>query len=143
MGKCDGCKRNCCGNKFEGLEKAFKHENPDIFDQILLSQEEVDRITDFGGEKYIEYKNGLPYITLNNDCSCRAFKDGKCEIYEVRPDVCKLYPFYFDPFAGILVDKNCKGYVQEDFNNASADEKEKIFNLVKNRIELFEKTSKK
>lgn len=143
MGKCDGCNRNCCGNKFQGLERAFKHDNPDIFDQIILSKDEVKRIVKAGGEKYIEYINGLPCITLNEDCSCKAFENGLCKIYEVRPDVCKLYPFYFDPFAGILVDKNCKGYYQSDFDKAPLATKKKIFELVKNRVKLFEEISLK
>lgn len=138
MGKCDGCNRNCCGNKFAGLEKAFKHTNPDIFDQIFLSDAEVKRIVKAGGEKYIEYIDGHACITLNEDCSCKAFKNGKCEIYAVRPDVCKLYPFYFDPFAGVLVDKNCKGFEQEDFDNADIKTKKEIFKLIKNRVKYFE-----
>ena len=110
MNKCKNCKNNCCGNKFVGLKNAFKHQNSDMFCQILLSQEEVNRIVEFGGEKYIESKNGKNYISLNEDKSCNAFKNGKCDIYNVRPDVCQLYPYYFDPFCGIVIDKNCNKY---------------------------------
>ena len=53
MNKCQNCKNNCCGNKFIGLKSAFKHTNSDIFCQILLSQEEVNRIVEFGGEIFM------------------------------------------------------------------------------------------
>ena len=143
MGNCAGCKRNCCGNKFQGLEKSFKHSNPDLFDQIILSKAEVARIKKIGAEQYIEYINGLPCITLNKDNSCKAFKDGMCTIYDARPDVCRLYPFYFDPFVGILIDKNCPGFEADEFEKADPEFKKEIFKLVKNRVKLFEEIEKK
>ena len=143
MNKCKNCTKNCCGNKFIGLKDAFKHTNPDIFCEILLSNEEVKRIKEFGAEKYIEKKaDGRYCIALNDDISCKAFKGGKCEIYPVRPDVCKLYPFYFDPFAGVLVDKNCQCYSQEDFDSLDEEGKKQIFDLLKARIKYFEKQHK-
>lgn len=142
MNKCEKCKKNCCGNKFIGLKEAFKNSDPNIFCQILLSQEEVNRIVEYGGEKYIEHNNGISYMSLNQDNSCKAFKDGKCDIYNVRPDVCKLYPFYFDPFCGIVIDKNCEKYTLEDFDKYSVEDKQKIFTLLKKRIKFFEELNK-
>lgn len=142
MNKCQNCKNNCCGNKFIGLKSAFKHTNSDIFCQILLSQEEVNKIVEFGGEKYIESKGNKSYISLNEDNSCKAFKNGKCDIYDVRPYVCQLYPFYFDPFCGIVIDKNCEKYQLLDFNEYTYKTKQKILNLLKKRIKFFEELYK-
>lgn len=141
MNKCEGCTRNCCGNKFIGLRDSFKHDSPDIFCQILLSNDEADRIIKQGGAQYVKQKDGVYYIELNDDFSCKAFKDGRCGIYEVRPNVCRLYPFFFDPFAGILIDKNCEKYSHEEFDKLDASHKQEIFNLLKARIKFFEDLS--
>ena len=132
MGVCDNCKNNCCSKNFIGLVNSFKNNDSNLFNQILLTEEEKTRIVKSGGEKYIEYIDGSPYISLNDDRSCKAFKDGKCLIYSVRPDVCKLYPFYFDPFGGLFIDKNCS-CIEED----ELLDKEEMFELISNRVKLF------
>ena len=131
--KCDECKNNCCGKNFIGLANSFKHSNSDLFNQILLSEEEVDDIVEHFGDEFIEYIDGLPYIALNEDRSCKAFKNGRCSIYAIRPDVCKLYPYYFDPFGGIFIDKNC-----ECFDDSSQD-MGSVLELANKRIKLFSK----
>lgn len=131
MGKCDNCKNNCCGNNFIGMANAYKHSNGDLFNQILLSDDELEDILENFGDEYIEYIEGMPFIALNKDRSCKAFKNGRCSIYHSRPDVCKLYPYYFDPFGGVFVDKNCPGFDEEQFD------KKDVFDLVNKRIKLF------
>jgi len=133
MKKCINCKNNCCSKSFVGLVDAFKHDDTDLFNQILLSQNEVNKIIEKFGADFIEYIDGQAYLALNKDRSCKAFKDGKCLIYDCRPDVCKLYPFYFDPFCGICVDKNCPCYTIDDLDC------DKTYQLLRNRIDLFEK----
>lgn len=131
MAKCDNCPNNCCGNNFVGMANAFKHSNGDLFNQILLSDDELENIVKNFGAEYIEYIHGMPFVALNKDRSCKAFKNGRCSIYKSRPDVCKLYPYYFDPFGGIFIDKNCTDFEEDEFD------KEEIFKLVNNRIKLF------
>lgn len=131
MNKCDNCPNNCCGNNFIGLANSFKHSNGDLFNQILLSEEEVEDIVKNFGDEYIEYVDNMPFIALNEDRSCKAFKNGRCSIYNSRPDVCKLYPYYFDPFGGIFIDKNCAFFEENE-----ADKKD-ILALINKRIKLF------
>ena len=57
--------------------------------------------------------------------------DGACKIYQKRPVVCKLYPFYFDPFAGVVLDKNCLCLDNTDIPKA-------YFKLFKRRLKFFE-----
>ncbi len=131
---CESCKRNCCGHNFVGLANSFKSHDKDLFNQILLTEEEEYRIKKKYGDKFIEYIDGLPYMSLNKDRSCKAFCNNKCLIYDERPDVCKLYPYYFDPFGGVFIDKNCP-----NFEDDGSFDKEKIFELLSNRIKLFSK----
>ncbi len=138
MNKCKDCKNKCCGSKFLGLKESFKYPKPDLFCQLLLSQEEVDRIVEYGGKDFIEHRDGKSYIALNPDNSCKAFTNGKCAIYDVKPDVCNLYPYFFDPFCGIVLDKNCEKYGVEDFNELTKEERLRIFDILKKRLEFFE-----
>lgn len=142
MNRCAKCKNNCCSNKFIGLKEAFKHTAPDVFVQILLSNKEAERIRKAGGEKYLEQKNGVYCMSLNPDYSCKAYKNGICDIYEARPDVCKLYPFFFDPFAGLVLDKNCDKYTLEDLNQYSIEDKQKILDIIHERLKFFEELNK-
>ncbi len=76
---------------------------------------------------------GLSSALINEDFSCSALKNGKCYIYDVRPDVCKLYPYYFDPFCGLCIDKNCP--VNFSLNIPQGE----IYAMLNNRINLHNK----
>ena len=54
MSNCFNCKNNCCSKNFIGLVNSFKNDDSNLFNQILLNEEEVQRIIKGGGEKYIE-----------------------------------------------------------------------------------------
>lgn len=129
--KCSKCKNNCCGKNFIGLKNAFKNKDGKLFNQILLDENERKKIINAGYEKFIEKIGDNYFIALNKDRSCKAFSHGKCSIYNVRPDVCKLYPFYFDPFGGVFVDKNCPCYQDTDLKSAN------VYSLIENRLKLF------
>lgn len=131
---CEHCPNNCCGNKFIGLANALKNNNKNEFYSIQLSPEEVQRIKEkYNNLDLIDHNLNGDYLKLNKDHSCKAFVNGKCQIYDVRPDVCKLYPFYFDPFCGICIDKNCPYFDKVDEND-----KKEIYELLKKRIKFFE-----
>jgi Fe-S-cluster containining protein len=69
--KCVDCSR-CCEN---------------IFLPFLADGDEK-RWIEYHGLKVIENEMGA-FIKINNKCS--QLKDGKCSIYEDRPDVCRKY----------------------------------------------------
>lgn len=136
MQRCLGeqCPNHCCSNKFKGLSSALINEDDSKFAQIQLGEEEVKRIIEKSGRKdLIERKNGNSFLKLNDDFSCSALVNGKCSIYDVRPDVCKLYPYYFDPFCGLCIDKNCPGNFDLDIPQGE------IYHLLNNRINLYNK----
>jgi len=40
---------------------------------------------------------------FNENGACPFFVEGKCEIYEIRPTVCRIYPFMFLPHGLFLI----------------------------------------
>lgn len=142
--KCKNCKHNCCSKSFKGMAQCFNGKNYKTFSQILLSEQESKNIKEYcalhnlyGGDenKLIVCKDNLYYVKLNDNNSCPAYCNGVCTIYDVRPDVCRLYPYYFDPFCGICIDKNCPCINKIDDIN-------EIYDILKRRITLFEKIEK-
>ena len=134
MQKClkEKCPNHCCSNRFKGMSAALKNTDDRLFLEIQLNNNEVKRIIENGKNDLIVNIDGKSYLKLNSDNSCSAFLNGKCSIYEIRPDVCKLYPYYFDPFYGICIDKNCPG--EFDLNIS----KREFYELLNNRIDLFD-----
>lgn len=137
---CEHCPNNCCGNKFVGLANALKENDMESeFYSIQLSEKEAQKIEEkYANFNLIEHTKNGKFLKLNKDHSCKAYANGICQIYDARPDVCKLYPFYFDPFCGICVDKNCPCFDKVDGND-----KKEIYELLKKRIKFFEKIDKK
>lgn len=43
-------------------------------------------------EKYTNYNNESKEILMNMPCS--FFKNGKCSVYSIRPNICRNYPIY-------------------------------------------------
>ena len=72
-------------------------------------------------------------IAIDENNVCPAFKNGRCLIYNVRPDVCRLYPFYFDNFSGLFVHKDCPA----DFSFELETNKLEILELIKKRVNFF------
>ena len=133
--KCLGkdCPNHCCSEKFIGLEACLEYKTPTSSGCPLLDEDEYQRIYNFSGDKYIKKINDKPYLNVLDNNRCSAFKDGKCMIYEVRPDACKIYPFYFDQACGLCKDKNCPG------NFTTEDITSEHYELIKKRIELYQK----
>ena len=90
-----------------------------------------------GGTHLIECENGKFFIKLNPDNSCPAFKGGVCLIYKARLNVCRLYPYYFDPFCGMCIDKNCPY-----FNEIAEKDVNELYKIFKKRIDYFLKIEK-
>lgn len=133
--KCLGakCPNHCCSEKFVGLESCLEYKSKTASGEPLLDEEEYKRIYECSGNEYINIINGKPYLKVLENNRCSAFKDGKCMIYEARPDACKIYPFYFDQSRGLCKDKHCPGnFTEEDITPEH-------YELLKKRIDLYQK----
>lgn len=115
--KMDCCECSCCG-PFSGVSGELGSIDNRPFDEIVLTPEDVKGFKKHGCEHLIEegYSPvmGKKYykIALEEDGTCKAFKDGRCTIHEFSPTLCKAFPFYFDMFAGLCAiecDGVCEG----------------------------------
>lgn len=87
--QCSNCKnkkRNCCNS--------FKNN----IDNVLLEEKEyfniIEKFNISNPEAYFsKIDNKLYNIKTSEDGVCTFYKYGKCQIYEHRPNDCKLYPF--------------------------------------------------
>lgn len=68
MTACERCKGACCES---------------IFIPLKYKDEDAQRWLGFHGQ---EVETGISF-----DCKCSKLKNGKCSIYESRPNVCKEY----------------------------------------------------
>ena len=65
---CERCRGACCES---------------IILQVNAPNGDVGRWVDYHGTRT---KNGIEFA-----CQCSKLKDGKCSIYETRPQVCKVF----------------------------------------------------
>ena len=71
-GKCSCC-GECCG------------------DILHLSKSEIKRIDNYLKQKHIEATPRSILIDYDNTCPFRDNKNKICKIYEVRPDICRVF----------------------------------------------------
>lgn len=71
-GNCSGC-GNCCG------------------DILHLSKNEIKKIAKYVKQNKIEATSRNILIAYDNTCPFRDNKDKKCKIYEIRPEICRVY----------------------------------------------------
>lgn len=71
-GKCSNCGQ-CCG------------------DILHLSKSEIKRIDDYLKRKRIKPTNRCIFVDYDNTCPFRDTENKKCKIYDVRPDICRVY----------------------------------------------------
>ena len=97
---CFHCTR--CGNCCRGLDGNLMLEPADAYDlaRVLRAQGRADSIHDVY-ERYatVDLLEGrLPIYLMNtvgDDHACIFLKDGRCSVYEGRPQMCRIYPFFF------------------------------------------------
>lgn len=112
--KCKGekCENSCCG-KFDERNNIFSSNFCSVnnigHDEILLMDRDVENILKYNNKRYIKKIKGNYYIRLNGDSSCPFLIKGKCSIYNIRPLLCRSYPFYIDASSGLVIDKCCPG----------------------------------
>lgn len=71
-GKCSNC-GNCCG------------------DILPLKQSEINRIIKFVKRNNIKEENKGNVFSNNMTCPFRNEKEKKCNVYEVRPEICREF----------------------------------------------------
>ena len=111
------CKHNCCG-PFSGVTKHLNNIENRPFDEIVLTQEDVDRLIrdgryDLVEEAYSEdMKKNYYKMALETDGTCKAHRNGRCAIQGVKPTLCRAFPFYFDMFSGLCAIE-CEGFGEQ------------------------------
>lgn len=93
--RCCKC-AECCRH----VEDSLMLEPLDVFNLTRFLMEQDASVT--GAENMLGHYThpaileGYPIFQINTtgtDCSCVFLKDGKCSVYEARPQVCRMYPF--------------------------------------------------
>ena len=107
------CPRSCCGS-FEDRNRIYDKLFLSCFnighEAIFLTADDEKRIKNKKGKDFIEIlKDGETYIKLNKNHSCPFLKNKLCSIYNIRPHLCRAYPFYLDLASGLNVDVFCPG----------------------------------
>lgn len=89
---CKSCVHKCCSQPY---------------DWVFLTKREIALIgsstglpeRDFAAQRN-NVNSGLTLRTLNLPCRFLDEQSGLCKIYDVRPLVCRLFPFYAEPLTG-------------------------------------------
>jgi Fe-S-cluster containining protein len=87
---CTACREKCCSEPY---------------DWVYLTRAEIARLEDASGlpsSAFVEERRnpaGLRLRVLNLPCRFLA-ANGECSVYEGRPLVCQLFPFYPEPLSG-------------------------------------------
>jgi len=104
------CKKSCC-SPFKGFQNNLVSVFGLGFSEIPLTKGNVEFIRKINQEDktYFKKEMDLWFIKLNKDTSCPFFQEGLCLIQEFKPPICKAYPFYLDPCAGLSIDTSCPG----------------------------------
>jgi Fe-S-cluster containining protein len=100
----ENCPENCCGYFRDRLPN-YKSIKGIQHDEILILPKEISSLSN----KHIIKKKGNHYLKLKKNRSCPFFANGKCNQFDIRPSVCRAYPFYIDLFTGLNIDITCPG----------------------------------
>lgn len=104
------CPNHCCG-PFSGISDNLRPMNGINFSEIILLPEDVQRIRSIGCADMIEEAPiGIMTLKTAEDGTCAALGNGRCKIYEARPEICRAYPLYLDMFAGVCAVTECKAF---------------------------------
>lgn len=89
---CASCKDNCCSQPY---------------DWVYVTEAEISRLVKATGKQEGEFIQeresvavGRVFKALELPCAFLDKATGKCTVYEARPLVCRLFPFYPDPVTG-------------------------------------------
>ena len=89
---CRSCVNKCCSQPY---------------DWVYLTAQEIDSLKAASGlseEDFVVRRRnsntGHIFRTLNLPCRFLDTETGECKVYESRPLVCRLFPFYPEPLTG-------------------------------------------
>lgn len=103
------CTKSCCA-EFDGISPFLTSAEGRSFTQIPLTPDDYSKIVEAG---FIEYtvttQDGNNFIRTEQNGTCKAWINGTCALYSVRPTVCKAFPLYIDMFSGLCVITDCDG----------------------------------
>ena len=111
------CQKSCCG-PFAGITSHLTKIEERPFEEIVLTPEDYKKIYSAGHAELIEeaYSEhmGKKYYKMALECdgTCKALKNGLCSINDIKPTLCKAFPFYFDMFSGLCA-IDCEGFSDE------------------------------
>ena len=121
--KMDYCVNSCCG-PFSGITSLIGNIEKRPFNEIVLTSADYKRIYESGYQDFIEdgysehMSKGYKKMSLESDGTCRAFVDGKCCISDIKPTLCRAFPFYFDMFSGLCA-IDCEGFSDDYWTDVS------------------------
>ena len=119
--KAEHCQHSCCG-PFEGITKELCSIDRRPFDEIVLTEEDYRKIYENGyadlvAEGYSgEMQKAYYKMVLEEDGTCKAWKNGRCIIHDFSPTLCRAFPFYFDMFSGLCA-INCEGFSDDTWTD--------------------------
>ena len=111
------CQHNCCG-PFSGITSHLTNIEDRPFDEIVLTPSDYKKIYSAGHAEVIEEAvsshTGKKYykMALEPDGTCKALCNGLCTINDIKPTLCRAFPFYFDMFSGLCA-IDCEGFSDE------------------------------
>jgi Fe-S-cluster containining protein len=89
---CDQCASKCCSQPY---------------DWVYLTLREIEALEVASGlerksfvEEQLNSATGYRFRTLNLPCQFLDKETGRCNVYEARPLVCRIFPFYPEPLTG-------------------------------------------
>ncbi len=104
------CPNHCCKD-YEGFADKLIPLNGITFSEIILTDEDVERLKAINREDLIiQNSHGICKIRTHEGGICYALMNGKCEVYDARPSICRAYPFYLDFFAGLCALRECPAF---------------------------------
>ena len=133
------CEHSCCG-PFRGITKELINIDKRPFDEIVLTEEDYERLYNSGYADLIEegysaeMEKKYYKMALLPDGTCKAFVNGLCSIHKLSPTLCKAFPFYFDMFSGLCA-ISCEGFSDEHWTDL--DEYNEYFDNARKMYEFW------
>lgn len=89
---------------------------------MTLTEADVERLRSAGARRFARRnRDGIPQL-VNRSGHCVFLVDGRCSVYEHRPEGCRLYPLILDlDLDEVVRDDFCPW--RDEFRFTSADER--------------------
>ena len=108
------CANSCCGPKFSDKNVRGIWDVPHELIPLLF-EEMSEIVSRFGPGPIMRHADGMFYIRLKKDGSCPFWRDGICNIQDMKPAICRAYPLMdLDSSIGVVMDSRCPGFVEAE-----------------------------